>query len=308
MQDKLPKIPAEHIVPLNMNGLRGRMLRLPPKSTGKREVLFVYGHHSTLERWYGMAQVLNDFGGVTMPDLPGFGGMDSFYKIGEKPNLDTMADYLASFIKLRYRNRRLTIVGMSYGFLVITRMLQRYPDIRKKIDDVVSICGFVHHEDFVFSPRRKWLFKLGSRIFSWRLPALLFRNIGLHPSVIRAVYARTPNAVDKFTALDDLAYKENMDFEVVLWRRNDVRTHMFTTREFLGVDNCQKLVPMPLWHVYIDKDRYFDADLVDQHLRVVFESVERVKARSKNHSPSIVATKKDASSYIPARLRRHLKK
>ena len=93
MNDRFPKIPADYVMPLNMNGLRGRMMRLPAPKTKKRQILMIYGHHCTLERWYSFAEVLNDYGAVTMPDLPGFGGMDSFYKIGEKPDLDTKASF-----------------------------------------------------------------------------------------------------------------------------------------------------------------------------------------------------------------------
>src|SRR3990167_2869837 len=128
MNQYIPNIAEEFIVPLNINGMKGRMLHLPTPKNKKREILLVYGHHASLERMYSFARVMNRYGSVTMPDLPGFGGMDSFYKIGRKPTLDNMADYLASLIRLRYKNRRLSIAGFSFGFLVVTRMLQRYPD------------------------------------------------------------------------------------------------------------------------------------------------------------------------------------
>src|SRR5262249_48894244 len=148
MTKKTPD-PQEYIKPLNMNGLPGRMLHMPAPKGYNREILMVYGHHSSIERWFGLAQVFNKYGTVTMPDLPGFGGMRSFYKIGQKPTLDNMADYLASFIKLRYKRRRITIVGMSYGFVVATRMLQRFPDLAKRVDLIVSLVGFAHKDDFV---------------------------------------------------------------------------------------------------------------------------------------------------------------
>ena len=75
--------PEDYIVPLNMNGLNGRMMHMPAPKGRKREILVLYGHHSSLERWFGLAQVINRYGAVTMPDWPGFGGMDSFYKIGD---------------------------------------------------------------------------------------------------------------------------------------------------------------------------------------------------------------------------------
>lgn len=123
---------VDYIQPLNMNGLQGRVLQMPAPKNKNREILFIYGHHSSLERWWGLVQNFNRYGAVTMPDLPGFGGMDSFYKIGEKPTIDNLADYLASFIKMRYKRRRFTIIGMSLGFVIATRMLQRYPDLAKK--------------------------------------------------------------------------------------------------------------------------------------------------------------------------------
>src|SRR3712207_1180020 len=98
---KITRDPADYIEPLNINRLEGRMLRLPAPDTKQaagREILFVYGHHSSLERWWGLIQALNRYGAVTMPDLPGFGGMDSFYKIGKKPTIDNLADYVAAFI------------------------------------------------------------------------------------------------------------------------------------------------------------------------------------------------------------------
>src|SRR5689334_10233567 len=102
---------ADYVVPLNMNGLRGRMLRLPPPARKKREILLIYGHHASIERMFGLAENLNRYGGVTLPDLPGFGGMQSFYRLNEKPTLDNLADYLASFVKLRYKRQKVSILA-----------------------------------------------------------------------------------------------------------------------------------------------------------------------------------------------------
>src|SRR3990167_463621 len=134
---KTAKSSADYILPLYMNGLSGRMLRLPAIAKKKREILLIAGHHTSIERIMGVAEYLNRYGPVTSPDLPGFGGMQAFYKINEKPDLDKLADYLASFIKFRYHGQRFTIMAISYGFTVATRMLQRYPDITNKVDLVV---------------------------------------------------------------------------------------------------------------------------------------------------------------------------
>ena len=86
--------PTKDIKPIHINGLNGRMLRVRPNTHKNVEILLLYGHHASIERMLGVAEVLARYGGVTMPDYPGFGGMDSFYKIKQKPTLDNYADYM----------------------------------------------------------------------------------------------------------------------------------------------------------------------------------------------------------------------
>jgi len=299
---------AEFIIPLEMNGLQGRMLRLPAPKKANREILFVYGHHSSLERWWGVVQDLNQYGAVTMPDLPGFGGMESLYKIGEKPDIDTLADYLAAFVKLRYKRRRFTIVGLSFGFVVVTRMLQRYPDLAKRVDMLVSVVGFAHREEFRFSKPRMLSYRLTAWFFSHRIPAIFFKNVCLHPAVLRLAYARTHNARNKFKHVKKSNFNKIMDFEIHLWHINDVRTYMFTSREFLNVDNCQRRVELPLHHISVKDDRYFDNHIVEQHMRVIFSDYKAYRSRMNGHAPSIIADVKTAAPLIPNKLRKALEK
>ena len=300
------KDPSEYIVPLYINGLQGRMLRLPAPSGKKREILFVYGHHSSLERWWGLVQDLNQYGTVTMPDLPGFGGMESFYKIGQKPTIDNLADYLASFIKLRYKRKRVTIAGLSFGFVVATRMLQRYPDLAKKVDLLVSVVGFAHKNDFSFSRPRYLFYRYSAGFFSMRLPAIFFRNVFLHPLVLRLAYSKTHNAQKKFAGLSRSEIREVMKFEIHLWRCNEVRTYMATSVAFLTLDNCKQKVDLPVWHISVKADRYFDNHSVEQHLRVIFSDFHEVQAKMDNHAPSIIADIESASPIIPLKIRQLL--
>lgn len=299
--------PEDYIQPLNMNGLNGRMLHMPAPKGRNREILFVYGHHSTLERWFGIMQNLNRYGAVTMPDLPGFGGMDSFYKIGEEATIDNLADYLAAFIKMRYKRRKVSIAGMSFGFVVATRMLQRYPELTKKVDMFVSLAGFAHRDDFVFSGKRQFMYRSLIRVFSFRLPALFFRYVLLHPMVIRHAYRRTHNAKNKFQDLAAEELQEMLDVEIDLWHKNDVRTHMRTSAEFLNLDNCKVKINLPVYHVAIAGDRYFDNHIVEQHYRVIFSEFHLVDTlRVGNHAPSIIADAKAAAPFVPQKLRRLL--
>ncbi len=46
--------------------------------------------------------------------------------------------------------------------------------------------------------------------------------------------------------------------EVHLWRCNEVRRYMNTSVIMLNLDNCHKAIPMKLWHISVNIDRYFD--------------------------------------------------
>ena len=309
MPKKTPKNPADFIAPLNINGLNGRMLRMPPPKGVAKEILFVYGHHSSLERWWGLTQVMNRYAGVTMPDLPGFGNMDSFYKIGKKPTIDNLADYLAAFIKMRYKRKKVTIVGMSFGFVVATRMLQRYPELTKKVDMLASIAGFSHKDDFVFSKPRWLFYRYTTAFFQHRIPALFFRYVVLNPVLLKIAYRRTHNAKHKFTSVLEEEIKEITEVEIRLWHENDVRTYMKTSVEFLTLNNCDRRVDLPVYHVSIEADRYFDPHIVEQHLRVIFNDYELLTTlKVGNHAPSIIADAKAAAPYFPPKLRRLLTK
>ncbi len=307
MARKAPRNPADFIVPLNINGMEGRMLHLPAPKGKHRDILFVYGHHSSLERWWGVMEVLNRYGSVTMPDLPGFGGMDSFYTIGKKPSIDAMADYLAAFILLRYKRKKVVIAGMSFGFVVATRMLQLYPELTDKVDMLVSIVGFSHHDDFLFSKSRRWGYLALARTFKHRPFSWAFRYIALNPTVLRKAYHRTNNAKHKFAQATDLAdFDRMMDIEIGLWHDNEIRTYMYITVEMLTIDNCNVRVDLPVWHVSSISDHFFNNYLVEQHLQVIFKTFHPVQTDLGSHAPSVIADAKTAEPLIPPKLRRAL--
>ncbi|HYH74880.1 MAG TPA: alpha/beta hydrolase [Candidatus Saccharimonadales bacterium] len=303
---KTKQNPTDYIVPLNMNGLQGRMLHVPAPKNRDREILLLYGHHALLERWWGLVQNLNEYGAVTMPDLPGFGGMDSFHKIGAQPTIDKFADYLASFIKMRYKRRRVTIIGISFGFVVATRMLQRYPELVGKVDLVVSMVGFMHKDDFLFSPAMRRLSRLSARVFATAPVATFIRYACLNPFVLKTIYSRLPAAKRRFIDMDPTEYGLMLDFEVRLWQANEVRTHWRTTSEFLNLDNCKTPINLPVWHVASRHDHYFNNTFVKEHMLVVFNSYEQAVMDTKAHTPSILADKKGLGVMVPRQLRKVL--
>ncbi|MDZ7785712.1 MAG: alpha/beta hydrolase [Candidatus Saccharibacteria bacterium] len=299
---------SAYISPLNMDGLRGRMLHMPAPKGKRRQILLVYGHHCSLERMFGFAEYMNKYGAVTMPDLPGFGGMDTFYSIGEKPTLDNLADYLAAFVKLRYKRRRVTIAGMSFGSLVVTRMLQRHPDIIKKVDTLVSIVGFSHHEDFKFKRSNYWLLRIGASLFSRKWPARFVRRTLLTKPMIRLAYKMSEKNHSKFRNADSAEIRRRVNFEITLWQCNDVRTYMYTGKQMLTVDLCNSRVPLKVYHVAVEDDRYFDNNIVKQHLGVIFDKVTVIPTTMPAHAPSVIAEAKEAAAFIPQKMRRILAK
>jgi pimeloyl-ACP methyl ester carboxylesterase len=307
MPGKKLRNPVDYIVPLNINGLEGRMLHVPAASkTKNREILVIYGHHAMIERWWGLIENLHDYGAVTMPDLPGFGGMDSLHKAGLRPNSDALADYLAAFVKLRYKRKRVTIMGISFGFVVVTRMLQKYPELTKKVDILISIIGFMHRDDFVYSPARRKLYSRATRFFATWPVSLTVRYIGLNKHFLRFLYAQLPQSKLKLLEVTEEEFMASVEFEIKLWQSNDVRTHWLTTSEFLQIDNCQTRVDLPVYHVISQRDQYFDNKIVEQHMQIVFSQYHQYVTRSQTHTPSVLANKKEMGIMLPPGLRRVL--
>lgn len=303
------KNPADYIVPLNINRLEGRMLRVPASNKKKnKEILLVYGHHAMLERWWGLVENLEQYGNVTMPDLPGFGGMDSFNKVGIYPNVDAFADYLAAFVKLRFKRKRLTIVAISFGFVIATRMLQKYPELTKKVDLLVSLVGFIHHDDFVYPPKTQVAYRYITRSFATRPAAFLIRYGALNKFVLKTLYSRMPNSKRRMIEVTPEEFDITMDFEVRLWQANDVRTHWLTTSEFFKIDNCAKKIDLPVVHVISQEEHYFNNKVVEQHMKIVFDDYRQFTAKSKAHTPSVLADKEAMSVMLPPGLRRILSK
>jgi pimeloyl-ACP methyl ester carboxylesterase len=301
---------ADYILPLNINGLSGRMLRLPaPSVRKKREILIVPGHHTSIERLTGLTELINEFGAVTLPDIPGFGGMDPLYNIGEKATLENLADYLATFIKVRYKNRRFTVMAISYGFAIVTRMLQKYPEIAKKVDLLVSWVGFVHGGDFKWNKRTVFWLRQGAWVFSHRLPAALVQHLGLRSFFIRRAYLYVEDKHPKFKNVENETERdERIKFEIKLWQINDFRTYMACNYKMFKMNLCGDHVDLPVYHVAVENDHYFNNVVVEEHMRAIYKEFNLIKTKMPAHAPTIMASKKDVQGFVPPKLRQLLRK
>lgn len=293
--------------PLIMDKLHGRMLVAPAKkSKTNRQILLLYGHHASLERIQGIAEALADYGTVTVPDFPGFGGMESFSRIGEQNTIDAFADYLAAFVKMRYKNRRFTIAGMSFGFIVATRMLQKYPELAKKVDLMVSIVGFTHKDDFKLKKSTLRIWKITLRALAFPPCRWFFKFVILNPIILRLFYAKMPVSKNKFIGLSKEEFKRNINFEIYLWQCNDVKTWLDTAWEMLHVDVTHKKIPLPVHHVSVSGDHYFNGAVVEQHMRIIFEDFIEYRTNMSSHAPSLIADEKTIDSLFPRKLRAQL--
>jgi pimeloyl-ACP methyl ester carboxylesterase len=299
-------IPKQFVGQLNINHMNGRIVHIPNKNKS-REQLFVYGHHGSLERVYGILEDLSQYGPVTAPDLPGFGGMDSLYKIGDEPSIDNLADYLAAVIKLRYQKRRFTIIGFSIGFAVTTRMLQKYPELADQVEDVISVTGFTNKTDFKLSPSTLRLYKWIAVTFSSNWTAKIFRYLFLNSFVLKTAYRYTPNARHKFKGMPKEEFKKMIQFEVELWQCNDVRTYMRTGVSMLTLDLSRWKVAKRVRHISVgDADQYFDDAAVARNMKQIYKSFRASRAEMKNHAPSVIASKEESSPIVPKDIRKLL--
>ena len=299
----------KHISRIEVSGLRGRMLDLPaPEGYHQRSILLIYGHRATLERNLGLALDVNRYGRVVMPDLPGFGGMDSFYKLAKQPTIDNYADYLAEFIKRYYNQPHLVVVGFSFGFLVVTRLLQRHPDLVKRVELLISIAGFVDRRGFklpklLVASYRLGIFGLKNRLGSW-----LFRYLILQGWVLRLFYDKTYSAKAKFKGMSPARRRRMLEVEVQLWHCNDVRTWAYTAGLMLTANFSQPKIPLKLWQVMPSSDQYFDTRRNRHWLKQTYAKLTWLEVELDNHAPTVIATAKEAAKLTPPALRRILVK
>ena len=299
-------IPEKLIVPMNINGIKGRVLTLPATGSVKQNILLIYGHHSSIERMYSLARSLTEYGTITMPDIPGFGGMDSFYSIGETPSIDRMADYLATFIKLQYKKRSFVVCGMSYGSLIVTRMMQKYPDIAKQVSMNISLVGFSNKEDFSFSPRTYKILYNGSRLLSHPIPSFFAKHVVFSKPLITLTYRLTAKSHVKMKDATKEERNRRIRFEVYLWQCNDARTYFATSASFLNIDLTTIPIPTKVYHIHVTGDQYFRKETVVKNLAKIYTKVIIYTVNLPNHAPTVISDQEEAGKIIPTKLKKLL--
>jgi pimeloyl-ACP methyl ester carboxylesterase len=299
---KIPTIPPEYIHPLQINNLEGRVLEVPSSQTGT-PILFIYGHHASLERIYSTTQALAEIAPVTAPDMPGFGGMMSLGSVGQPPTLDNLADYMAAFIHKRFTdNQKFSIIGMSLGFVVAVRMLQRHPEIAPQVAHIISMAGFVHRDDFSASPRRRKLFASLAKLMARKPTSYFFSHFILQRPLIAGTYQLRARSHPKMKGYTYEERKDLINFEIVLWKTNEVRTYFALLAEMLDLDLTATKIPVAVEHIAVAGDQYFNNAEVVAHMKKIFTAVRQHDAHLATHAPTVIEEIDDARQFIPQSL------
>jgi pimeloyl-ACP methyl ester carboxylesterase len=305
MLDEINATAAPYITSLNIQGLQGRMLVHPTRNKRfNKEILVVYGVHASLERNWGVVRFLARYGTVTMPDLPGFGGMKPFSAIGLEASIDNYADYLAAFIKLQYRRKKIVLAGISFGFVVVTRMLQRYPELRNKVELLVSIVGITDRNNFSFGIGLRSVFE--ALFVVCRTPGVgwVLNHIILGKTFFRLAYHNHK----KMTELDSSARAAMIDMEALLWRCNDIRTYGSVMHQLFTLRQPNIRVPMEVHHIGVAADQWLDDTRVQAKMAEQFLTVTPHKTPMKNHGATLIGDESEAASLVPESIIKLLRK
>lgn len=292
-------IPKENIRDININGLCGRMTHIPGKENDKT-IIYLHGQHSIQERSYSLVEYFADFGEAYAPDLPGFGGMNSFYSIGKKPTLDNYADYIYTLIKSLKINNDLYIVGISNGSQYMTRLLQKYPNL--KVKKAISFVGFGSNEDIDIPRHFKVLVKAVSYFASSAVGARLFNMIVLNPVGVKFLIWMLTKKQSRLKMESKERLKDIEQLEAKLWLVNDTRTHAATTITMIKDDlrkYSDKKIPQKVYNVCTDNDQFFNNDKVRSSMLDLYEDYEQIPLELEVHAPSIVATKEEVYKMAP---------
>ena len=295
MRIKSPiQINEDELEDLDINGLQGRLLHL--KSSKNKKIVLLAGQHTAHERLYSLAQFLSDYGEVYSPDLPGFGGMDSFFTISQDPSYDNYASYIYTFLKSKDLTKDVTIFAVSFSAQCVTRMFQMYPDSQMWVKNIIGFVGFAGGQDFNIS--KLYRASLYSIIYptSTYIGAKLFTIIFLNRFSVRAGMYVFSFFKAKMQSDESNLKKEMVKMEAYLWTVNDQRTHSSTAKNMFQDDMrryTRQKIDLDMYNVITAEDQYFDVESVKKSFSDLYRSYTPLNINLGVHTPSIVSEKEE---------------
>jgi hypothetical protein len=90
-----------------------------------------------------------------------------------------------------------------------------------------------------------------------------------------------------------------IDFEVILWQSNELFTYFATGHEMLTLDLTHTKINVPVHHIAVEADQYFDNKVVKNHMQQTYAEYHLHDAHMDNHAPTIIETADVAKKIIP---------
>lgn len=274
---------------LRVNNLTGRFLHVANPAS-RRNILVVYDEMMSLEMIQTFCESLSKYGSVTAVDLPGNGGMTSLHKIKQDVTYDNYASYLASFLSLRYRTQKITVVGIGLGATIAFRMLQKHPVICKRITKVVALNGFTHVDDFGLSRLQRQILLIARSITA---TSILTRASGLAASYRNLRIRRIQNL--------NLS-KEYLDTIANALKISSSYTYAKLQKQQLALNLCRQNIDTPVLSV-TTSSVWRDMDSVQQATHMDILCKRLTMAQDDRELLEILGSKTKSNSFVS----RHIK-
>ncbi|MDX1765982.1 MAG: hypothetical protein R3313_03450, partial [Candidatus Saccharimonadales bacterium] len=193
-------------------------------------------------------------------------------------------------MKSRRLTSDVTVVAMSFGFIVLTRMLQKYPESRAYTKDIISVMGFGRWTDFTLSNRTRKTYIYISKLFRTKLGSWLVKTFVFNRVVLKLMFWIFSKFNPKYQQSLGEERKAGRAMEERLWRSNDARTKFYTWVSVLTVDLTitDIKIPLKVYNMYSKTDQYFDSQRVKQSLKKLYQDYVPSVANSTLHAPSIL--------------------
>jgi pimeloyl-ACP methyl ester carboxylesterase len=263
----------------------GRYVFIPGRTHNRRpaNIILVYGHHSTLERWEPLARELARFGNVWMPDLPGFGGMDE--AVLPTYELHAYADHLAKFTSVVAPKGRLLLCGVSFGFAVVCEALRRHPSLLEASRAVVSVGGFIEGSSLRLASWQKLgVLAVAGALRNRRVAATVRSHLLSYP-IARSVDLAL-GLTKRRAGADRSRAARLCAADLELWRANSVTTHWATLRLMMRLQRGTPL-DVPCVHIQNPLDPYVCYSSNARSLRSVFRDLDVCLPTLIGHMPSL---------------------
>ena len=292
----------DYVEPFYINGLEGRMLKAGTKTSKTKQILYVYDILDSLENSWGIIENLRSYGNVTAVDLPGVGGMTYFSKIEHPITIDAYADYLAAFIKLSFKRKKLVIVAKGFGFVAITRMLLKYPILSDKIKTVINIGGEVHNDDLQLTTNKKKVLAFCFDVFSLWPISFITKKILMNERYLGFM----SNIIGLSNYQNILRFNNMLLFEehLKIIRKIHMTSYWRLMSQLVKLDNCTYRINVPLKHAYIQNFGFTNYTTQKQHMMIAYKNYRAYEI----HVPKKqeLSSKKTDSYLLPKSIKRAL--